>query len=99
LTLPIKKWKKNIMKKLTKMIIKRKKEDNITYKIIIWKNGTKWWLFNNKYHRIGGPAIEINNGNIVWFLDGLLYNYEEYIKEIYKRYGAGQVMLLRAKYG
>jgi hypothetical protein len=60
----------------------------------------KFWYYKNKQHRIGGPAVEWDDGAKWWYLDDKRYdNYDDYIKEIYKRFGVGQVMLIRAKYG
>jgi hypothetical protein len=75
-------------------------EDGIEYTVrtSIYDN-VKYWRLNGKWHRIGGPAVEWDAGNNWWYLDGKRYTYKDYIKEIYKRFGAGQVMLLRAKYG
>jgi hypothetical protein len=75
-------------------------EDGVEYKVKTLELGAKFWYFNNKRHRIGGPAVEWDDGAKWWYLDDKRYdNYDDYIKEIYKMYGAGQVMFLRAKYG
>jgi hypothetical protein len=73
-------------------------EDNIRYEVHI-NNKEKCWYLDTKVHRIGGPAVEFSNGGGWWCLYNKLYHYEDYLKEIYKIYGAGQVVLLRAKYG
>lgn len=37
-----------------------------------YKNGTKEWrLWNGKLHRIGGPALEYEDGTKEWYLNGL----------------------------
>ena len=33
-------------------------------------NGNKYWILNNKLHRINGPAIEYSDGTKFWFLHG-----------------------------
>ena len=30
----------------------------------VGSDGTKLWCINGNYHRVGGPAIEWNNGNV-----------------------------------
>jgi len=32
--------------------------------------GNKYWFFNNKLHRLDGPAAEYSNGDKLWFLYG-----------------------------
>jgi len=32
--------------------------------------GTKFYHFNNKFHREDGPAVEYVSGDKYWFLDG-----------------------------
>jgi hypothetical protein len=34
-------------------------------------DGTKWWYYNDKLHRLDGPAIEFSNGDKYWLKDGL----------------------------
>jgi hypothetical protein len=77
------------MDKLGKVII----EDGIEYDVCVYPNNTKFWILNGMYHRINGPAVEWDDGYNEW------YTYEDYIKEIYKIYGIGQVILIRIKYG
>ena len=38
--------------------------------IAVNTNGDKFWLLNNEYHRVDGPAIEYANGAKEWFLNG-----------------------------
>jgi hypothetical protein len=40
---------------------------------IVWTNGTKEWLINNKRHRESGPAIEYNNGTKFWYLNDKIH--------------------------
>jgi hypothetical protein len=74
-------------------------EDGINYKVTTSPIGNRFWTVDGKEHRIGGPAVERKDGKYFWFLNDICYSYEEYIKEIYKLFGVGQVMLLRVKYG
>jgi hypothetical protein len=77
-------------------------EDGVEYKVKTLELGAKIWLLNHKKHRIGGPAVELAGGYKEWYLNNQRYTYKDYIKKIYKRYGAGQFILLRIntdKYG
>lgn len=38
---------------------------------------THW--YNANYHRIDGPAIEWENGEVGWWLDGMLYDLSDYL--------------------
>jgi hypothetical protein len=38
---------------------------------IVWINGTKEWYINGIRCRKNGPAIEMNDGTIFWYEDGL----------------------------
>ena len=35
--------------------------------------GNKFWFFNNKCHRVNGPAVEWSNGDKFWYLNGNLH--------------------------
>ena len=38
---------------------------------MIYKNGSEYWLQNNKYHRTDGPAIIVRpSGTKYWFING-----------------------------
>ena len=60
-------------------------ENGIEYDVIEYGGGIKYWYFNNKLHRINGPAIEYPNGDKEWYLDGLQYGKKEYFLELLKR--------------
>ena len=42
----------------------------IEYTVQVHRNGTKFWLLNNRLHREDGPAIEWANGGKEYFLNG-----------------------------
>jgi len=42
-------------------------------KIIINEYGDKYWILNDKLHRIDGPAIEYSNGEKRWHINGKLH--------------------------
>jgi hypothetical protein len=33
-------------------------------------NGVKRWYLDDKFHRIGGPAVEAADGSRIWYRDG-----------------------------
>ena len=37
--------------------------------IVEYEHGTRWWLLEEKYHRIDGPAIERHDGHKQWFIN------------------------------
>ena len=41
----------------------------ITYKVVVYDKGNKFWYLNDKLHREDGPAIEFANGEKHWFLN------------------------------
>ena len=45
-------------------------ENNITYNVLEYDNGDKYWFLNIKLHRENGPAIEYDNGNKLWYING-----------------------------
>jgi hypothetical protein len=63
-------------------------------------DGTKYWVLGTYCHREDGPAIEWHNGNIQWWLDGIMYTFQDYIKELKRRNKSNKdLMLLMLKYG
>ena len=38
--------------------------------IIEWPNGTKFWCFNYKLHRVDGPAVEWVSGGKEYWING-----------------------------
>ena len=47
-------------------------EDGFEYDVEIDQYTTKWY-FNDRFHRINGPAIEYADGDNQWFLNGVEY--------------------------
>lgn len=45
--------------------------------IVLYPNLATYWYKERKLHRIDGPAIEYNNGNNSWYIEG-----KSYIEEI-----------------
>jgi len=45
-------------------------EGGITYEVVTYYSGTKWWYLNGKRHRVDGPAYEGANGDKSWYLNG-----------------------------
>jgi len=45
-----------------------------------YRDGNKFWLVNNKFHQEDGPAIIYPDGSICWYLNGLSYSFEEWLK-------------------
>ena len=60
-------------------------ENGIEYDVEEYPSGSKYWLFNNKLHRINNPAIEWNDGTKEWYLDGKRYTKKQYYLELLKR--------------
>ena len=46
--------------------------------------GNKEWHLNGVRHRENGPAVEYNNGDKSWFLNGNPYPESDYWKELNK---------------
>ena len=42
------------------------------YKVRVYKNRTEWY-FNEKRHRVSGPAIEWSDGTKEWWVNGKLH--------------------------
>ena len=40
---------------------------------IIYDNGDLGWARHGRYHRIGGPALVLADGQYRWYIDGILY--------------------------
>ena len=41
--------------------------------VVEWKDGTKHWYQNGKFHREDGPSVEYLNGTKCWCLNGKLH--------------------------
>jgi len=48
-------------------------EGGLTYEVHTYPNGNKYWRYNNKYHRLTGPAIEYPNGYKSYYINGKLH--------------------------
>ncbi len=55
---------------------------NDDYVIIICSTGTKVWTKNGQMHRENGPAVEYNNGDCEWFINGIGYTQEEWFDKL-----------------
>ena len=44
--------------------------DNFTG-IIEYTSGSKYWIVNDKHHRLDGPAIEHYSGSKYWYIDNI----------------------------
>ena len=42
----------------------------ITYKVVVYDKGNKFWYLNDKLHREDGPAMEFSDGDRGWYLNG-----------------------------
>lgn len=70
---------------------KIKQEINHSSKSKIKHRPTKWtlfgntyWYFQDKLHREDGPALIEKNGAMFWYLYGLNYTLEEFVKKQFK---------------
>lgn len=39
---------------------------------------SEWWYKDDKFHRKGGPAVTEPDGEVFYYLNGVLYTKEEY---------------------
>lgn len=46
-----------------------------------WPSGAEAWHQYGTFHRENGPAITDKNGNCLWFLDGKVYTFDEWLKK------------------
>ena len=61
-------------------------QNGIEYEVKNFSNGSKYWFYNDKCHRINGPAVEWANGYKAWYLDNIRYaSKKEYYLELLKR--------------
>jgi len=44
------------------------------------ENGFEAWYINEKHHREDGPAMILSNGEKCWYLNGIKYSFEEWLK-------------------
>ena len=42
----------------------------ITYTVIVDEYGYTMWYFNDRLHRVDGPAVELSDGYKTWYLNG-----------------------------
>lgn len=45
---------------------------------VTYKNGTKLWFLNKKYHNLEGPAREFPDGGKEYYIDDVQYSFEEW---------------------
>ena len=65
--------------------------------IIHYKNGDKTWFNGGKRHRIDGPAVVWKN-SIIWYLDDVVYSFDEWLEEIEKQFGGEYAMKMKLKW-
>jgi len=46
-------------------------EDGLTYEVKTYPNGDKYWRYNNKLHRLTGPAVESVDGYKAYLINGM----------------------------
>ena len=54
----------------------------ITYEVIVFDDGSKYWELNGKRHREDGPAVEYSDGHKGWYLNGKKCTEEEFNKKM-----------------
>lgn len=64
---------------------------------IIFKSGTRLWYQHGRAHRIDGPARIWADGRVQWCLDGYIYTFEEWLKEVAVSYETK--IMLKLQYG
>jgi len=64
---------------------------------IEYRDGTKDWIVNDKYHREDGPAIEWIDGSKYWYINDIVYSFEEWLK--ITPLSNEEKIFLRLKYG
>lgn len=42
----------------------------ITYTVMVYKNGDRYWRLNGYLHREDGPAVELTDGQKEWWING-----------------------------
>ncbi len=65
--------------------------------LIEWSHGTKEYRFDNKLHRINGPAIEYSNGTKEYYYDDMQMTVKEYNTIMYY-YNLYQVIIRELNY-
>jgi hypothetical protein len=56
----------------------------IEYTVQVYDKGTRHWWLNGKLHREDGPACEYPDGSRCWYLGGVEYTEEEFLKKTAK---------------
>ena len=51
---------------------------------MIWDDGSQFWYRNGEFHRENGPADMYANGDIVWWLNGEYYDFDEWCLKLDK---------------
>jgi len=63
---------------------------------ISYDNGIKNWIVNGQNHREDGPAIIHSDGSKAWYLNGIIYTFEEWLEKLNK--SDEEKVFLRLKY-
>ena len=50
--------------------------------VVIWPNGTKFWVVNCELHNIEGPAIKWCDGSVDYWIEGKWHSEDAYRREV-----------------
>jgi len=56
-------------------------EGGLTYEVKTYTSGNKIWWYNDKFHRLNGPAVECTDGYKSYYINGKSYETFEDYKE------------------
>jgi len=45
-------------------------EGGLVYQVHIYPSGSKAWYYNDRLHRLNGPAVEYTNGTKYYYING-----------------------------
>jgi hypothetical protein len=48
---------------------------------VVYPNGDLYWYQFGQPHRTDGPAIEYPAGDVYWFLNGVKYNFTDWLEK------------------
>jgi len=48
-------------------------EDGLVYEVRIYLSGDKYWYYNDKLHRLNGPAVEHADGDKYYYINNNLH--------------------------
>jgi hypothetical protein len=48
---------------------------------VVYPNGDLYWYQFGERHRTDGPAIEYPAGDVYWFLNGVKYNFADWLEK------------------